>query len=367
MPGPLVHWYVTPGVVELPVNVTLVVVQVSCEGDAILIFGTVPLDVIVTVDVAVHPFAGFVAVTVYVPAALTVAGLAALLNAPPFQTMVLPALVPVNVAVVVVQLILLLLAELTVGGVVFEVMVTVDVFVQPFTKLVDVTVYVPIALTVAGFDAFTREPPFHTIVLPKLVPVNVAVNAVHVKFPEEEEETVGGVVLLVIVTVDVAVHPLDAFVEVTVYVPAALTEAGLAALLNAPPFHTIVPDPVPVNVELSVVHVKFPELDEDTVGGVVFPVMVTVEVAVHPFAGFVAVTVYVPAALTEAGFAALLKAPPFHTIVLPALVPVNVAVVVVQLILLLLAELTVGGVVFMVATTVAVLVHPELVFVTVTV
>lgn len=138
-------------------------------------------------------------------------------------------------------------------------------------------------------------------------------------------------------------------------------------MLNAPPFHTIVPDPVPVNVELSVVHVKFPELDEDTVGGVVFPVIVTLEVAVHPLAGFVAVTVYVPAALTEAGFAALLNAPPFQTIVLPALVPVKVAVVVVQLILLLLAELTVGGVVFIVATTVAVLVQPLLVLVTVTV
>lgn len=54
--------------------------------------------------------------------------------------MVLPALVPVSVAVVVVQLILLLLAALTVGGVVLEVMVTVDVFVHPFIKLVDVTV-----------------------------------------------------------------------------------------------------------------------------------------------------------------------------------------------------------------------------------
>jgi len=64
--------------------------------------------------------------------------------------------------------------------------------------------------------AFTRAPPFHTIVLPKLVPVNVAVNEVHVKFPEADAETVGGVVLLLIVTVDVAVHPLDAFVDVTV-------------------------------------------------------------------------------------------------------------------------------------------------------
>jgi hypothetical protein len=200
-----------------------------------------------------------------------------------------------------------------------------------------------------------------------LVPVKEAVNAVQVKFPELDDETVGGVVLLVIVTVEVAVQPFDAFVDVTVYVPVALTDAGFAALLNAPPFHTIVPEPVPVNVELNVVQVKFPLLDDDKVGGVVLPVTTTVEVAVHPFAGVVAVTVYVPAALTDAGFAALLNAPPFHTIVLPALVPVNVAVVVVQEILLLLDDETTGGVLFIVATTVAVLVQPVLVFVTVTV
>jgi len=53
--------------------------------------------------------------------------------------------------------------------------------------------------------------------------------------------------------------------------------------------------------------------------------------------------------------------------VFPALVPVNVVFGLVQLIVLLLAELIAGGVVFDIAVTVAVLVHPVLVLVTVTV
>ena len=68
------------------------------------------------------------------------AGLAAFIKLPPFQTIVLPALVPVNVAVVVEQEILLLLDEETIGGVVFDVIVTVEVFVHPFVELVEVTV-----------------------------------------------------------------------------------------------------------------------------------------------------------------------------------------------------------------------------------
>ena len=115
--------------------------------------------------------------------------------------MVLPALVPVKVELGNEQVILLLLAEVTVGGVVFEVITTVDVFVQPFAAFVDVTVYVPAALTIAGFAAFTNAPPFHTIVFPTEVPVKVEVNVVHVKFPVPDEVTAGGVVFAVTIIV----------------------------------------------------------------------------------------------------------------------------------------------------------------------
>ena len=84
-------------------------------------------------------------------------------------------------------------------------------------------------------------------------------------------------------------------------------------------------------------------LTELTVGAVVLPETITVDVAVHPFAGFVAVTVYVPAAETLAGLAAFTNAPPFQTIVDPTDVPVNVAVNAEHEMELLPAEETVGA------------------------
>ena len=68
-------------------------------------------------EVFVHPFEALVAVTVYVPAALTVAGLDALFNVPPFHTIVFPAEMPVKVAVDDVHVIMLLPGEVTVGGI----------------------------------------------------------------------------------------------------------------------------------------------------------------------------------------------------------------------------------------------------------
>lgn len=186
-------------------------------GLAMLMLGNAPEAVTVTVEVAVQPFVVFVAVTVYVPAAPTVAGFAALIKLPPFHTMVLPALVPVSVALAEMQSMLLLLAADTVGGIVLVDTVTVEVDVQPFAASVEVTVYVPAALTVAGFEALLNAPPFQTIV-PELVPVNVTLDVVQVIFPDVEDETIGGVVLLETETVCVEVQPLLGSVTVNVYV-----------------------------------------------------------------------------------------------------------------------------------------------------
>lgn len=296
------------------------------------------------------------------------AGLAALLKVPPFHTMVLPALVPVSAALSMEQLRSPELEELSTGGMVLLFITTVDVLVHPFVALVAVTVYVPAAVTVAGLAALLKEPPFQTIAFPALIPVSVELVTLQLRFPLPDELTDGGIVLLLTTTVDVLVHPLEALVAVTVYVPAAVTVAGLAALLKEPPFHTMVfPALIPVSVELVTLQVRFPLPDELTAGGVVLALTTTVEVLVHPLEASVAVTVYVPAAVTEAGFAALLRAPPFHTIVLPALTPVNVAEGVEQFILLLPEDVTEGGVVLIVAATVAVFTQPVLVFVTVTV
>jgi hypothetical protein len=66
--------------------------------------------------------------------------LEALLMPGPFQSMVLPALVPVKVVVTLVQLRLLLLPAVTVGGVLLLVIVMVAVLVQPLPASVAVTV-----------------------------------------------------------------------------------------------------------------------------------------------------------------------------------------------------------------------------------
>jgi hypothetical protein len=166
----------------------------------------------------------------------------------------------------------------SVGGVVFAVMVIVAVFVQPFVLSTAVTVYVPAAVTVAGFGAFTNDPPFHAIVLPAETPVSVALGLVQEIFPDEDAVTVGGVVFDVTTTVAVDVHPFAGFVAVQVYVPAAETVAGFAAFTNVPPFHTIVlPADVPVSVAVGVMQlILFPAAV--TTGGVVLDVTVTVEV-----------------------------------------------------------------------------------------
>ena len=69
----------------------------------------------------------------------------------------------------------------------------------------------------AGLVAFTNAPPFHTIVLPALVPVNVDVAFVHVMLPELMADVITGtVVLLVTDTTVVDAQPVTVFVTVNV-------------------------------------------------------------------------------------------------------------------------------------------------------
>ena len=71
---------------------------------------------------------------------LTVAGLAALTNTPPFHTIVLPALIAVNVALVFVQFKLLLMIAVKGGAVVFCDTATTDDELQPLIGSVTVNV-----------------------------------------------------------------------------------------------------------------------------------------------------------------------------------------------------------------------------------
>jgi hypothetical protein len=124
----------------IPVNVVDPLLQLIMPLPEVVTVGAVVFDVTFTVDVLVHPLVVLVAVTVYVPAAPTVAGLAAFVNVPPFQTIVFPALVPVKVAFAAVQEMFPELTEVTVGRVVLLVTFTVEVFVQPLVAFVAVTV-----------------------------------------------------------------------------------------------------------------------------------------------------------------------------------------------------------------------------------
>ena len=192
-------------------------------------FGIAPDAVTTTVDVFVQPFVASVEVTVYVPAADTIAGFGLFNgNEPPFHTIVFPRLVPVSVVVKLLQSILLLLTEVTVGAVVFVVTATVVVAVHPFAGSVTVTVYVFAAFTVAVEVAAPA-------VIPAPVQLNVApgVNELAVMFPDNVVHVntkgnpavaVGAVVLDDTTTVCCEAHPVPRSVMVNVYVFAVLTE-----------------------------------------------------------------------------------------------------------------------------------------------
>ena len=75
----------------------------------------------------------------------------------------------------------------------------------------------PAIFTVAGLVALTKAPPFHTIVLPALVPVKVDVNTEHVMLPELVADVIiGKVVFDFTATTVVVTHPFAPLVDVNV-------------------------------------------------------------------------------------------------------------------------------------------------------
>ena len=155
-------------------------------------------------------------------------------------------------------------------------------------------------VTVAGFAAATRPPPLQLSVFPALLPVRTMFVLVQVIGPVLLAVTTGRIALLVTITVAVLVQPFVGSVAVTVYVPAAVVVAGFEALINDPPFQTIILFILlPVKVELFTVQSRFPLLKAVTTGGLVLLNTATVPVAVQLFPGFVTTRVYIPAAETK--------------------------------------------------------------------
>lgn len=209
MPAPA-QLYIAPDVVELAEIAPLdAPPQLNVIGAPAVTFGGVVLLVTATVEVVVHPFAGSVIVTVYVPGAFTVG-----------EEVVPPAVTPapdqLYVAPVVVELAEIVPLEVvqvndngepavTFGVVVLDVTATVVVEVQPFAGSVIVAVYVPVAFTV-GEDVAPPAvipAPDQLYVAPVVVELAeiVPLKVVHVKVNGVPAVAFGGVVLLVTATV----------------------------------------------------------------------------------------------------------------------------------------------------------------------
>ena len=110
--------------------------------------------------------------------------------------------------------------------------------------------------------------------------------------------TFGAVIFCVTAAEADAEHPLPGSVTVTEYVPAVL--AAFVAVVTPPPQLYVAPGVVAlvVNVTLSTLQVRLAGGAMLTLGAMIFCVTAVDAVAVHPFAGSVTVTEYVPAVFT---------------------------------------------------------------------
>jgi hypothetical protein len=178
---------------------------------------------------------------------------------------------------------------------------TTELFaVHPFDGLVTVKVYVPAALTV-GVAVVTPETipgPVQLNVAPLVLdePLSVTEVTEHVNVCDVPAFAFGAPAAELTLTVFVAVQPFAGSVTVTVYVPATLT-VGLAV---EPP--ETIPGPLqlkvaplvedePLRVADVAVQLKVCGAPAFALGAEVFEETKTFEVAVHPFAGSVTVTV----------------------------------------------------------------------------
>lgn len=223
IPGPF-QLNVAPAVEEEPFRLTEPFVQFSVCAAPAFAFGAAVLEFTSTCEVAVHPFAGSVQVSVYVPAALTV-GVAVVppevIPGPP-QLNVAPLVEedPFNVALAVEQFIVCAVPAFAFGAVVFEFTIACAVAVHPFEGSVTVTVYVPAAFTVgvAVFPPDVIPGPAQLNVAPPVPddPFSMTEDAVQERLCVPPPFAFGAVVLPITATWSVAEHPLPGSLTVNV-------------------------------------------------------------------------------------------------------------------------------------------------------
>jgi uncharacterized protein with GYD domain len=184
---------------------------------------------------------------------------------------------------------------------------------------VPTTVYVVVLAGETVTVVPLRLPGFHTYVDAPFA-VSVVEDPVQIDDVPAVAVTVG-VPTTVTVTVLVLVQPFDA-VPTTVYVVVLVGETVTVVPVRLPGFHTYVAPPLPVSVVLLPVQMV-PLAADDVMVGVVFTVMVRVDVFVQPFA-FVPVTVYVVVVAGETVTVVPLRLPGFHTYVTPPVAVIEV-------------------------------------------
>jgi hypothetical protein len=232
----------------------------------------------------VQPFAGFVAVTEYVPPVVTLIfwPLSAVLQLKFAPAALLEA---VSETVKIVQFNVGFTGKIVaVGGKLFAEIVAKATEVQPFTP-VAVTVKLPAAAAIWVLDKFP-PPQLNVAAGSPLVAIIVAVGFVQV-IAALIGETVapGAVVFCEIVETAAAVQPFAGFVTVIVKTPAAETVFCVETLPPPQLNVALFVDELAVKIIVGVLHVICPEIGLIAAfGGFIFWEIIVVCAAVQPFA-----------------------------------------------------------------------------------
>jgi hypothetical protein len=187
--------------------------------------------------------------------------------------------------------------------------------------------------------------------------MSVTVVVVQVKTLGAAILTLGGVAVCETVADVEAVQPFEGSVAVTLYVPADVTTKVFKVLPSLQTKSVKIGVDDAESVTLGVVQLSVAGGAIATLGGILFCVTVVAALAVQPLLGSVAVTVYVPGALT---FFVFPVPPPLHAKVAPTVVEVadKIALVIRQFKVVVAGMFTLGAFVFCVTVVDVDAVHP---------
>jgi hypothetical protein len=212
--APFDHAYVAPATFDVADQLIVVRLQYKMVSTPAFAIGAVMFWLITIASLAVHPFNGFVTVTVYVLGTVVVF---AAVVAPFDHAYVAPATFDVADQLIVVRLQYKIVSTpaFAIGAVMFWLITIASLAVHPFNGFVTVTVYVlgtvvVFAAVVAPFD--------HAYVAPATFDVadQLIVVRLQYKMVSTPAFAIGAVMFWLITIASLAVHPFNGFVTVTV-------------------------------------------------------------------------------------------------------------------------------------------------------